>query len=221
MDEVKAAVEEEQTQQAENPVDQALATTNGGLVNRRFWTDMGAIGKAYKIANMLCKSKMVPQAYQGNPIDCMIAMEMTERTNFPLLMVMQNLYVIQGKPSWSGQFCTAVVNASGRFSPLEFVQLTNEDGSTKGYFARATRLSDGKVCDGPPVDWDMVKGEGWLSKSGSKWKTMPELMFRYRAAAFFVRTHCPDLLCGLQTAEEVQDVKGYEQPKQTEVITFD
>ena len=219
MDEVKTP-ETEQVQERQE-AEQAIVTTKEDIASRGFWTDMNAIGKAYKIAGYICKSKMVPQAYQNNPIDCMIAMEMTSRTNFPLLMVMQNLYVIQGKPSWSGQFCTAVVNASGRFSPLEFVQLTNEDGSTKGYFARATRLSDGKVCDGPPVDWDMVKGEGWLSKPGSKWKTMPELMFRYRAAAFFVRTHCPDLLCGLQTAEEVQDVKGYEQPKETTVITLD
>ena len=214
MDELK----EEKVEQAQEEA--ALVTAEGAANMRGFWTDMNAIKAAYKIANMLCKSSLVPQAYKQNPVDCMIAMEMTSRTNFPLLMVMQNLYIIQGKPSWSGQFCTAVVNASGRFSPLEFVQLTNEDGSLKGYYAQATRLSDGKLCVGSPVDWDMVKGEGWLSKSGSKWKTMPDLMFHYRAAAFFVREHCPDLLCGLQTAEEVQDVKGYEQPKETVTITI-
>jgi hypothetical protein len=54
-----------------------------------------------------------------------------------------------------------------------------------------------------------VKGEGWLNKSGSKWQTMPELMFRYRCAAFFARTFCPDVLNGLQTADEVRDVHGY------------
>ena len=219
MDEVKAP---EVEQQAPAPVaeEQAIANTGSNLP-AGFWTDPKAIGRLAQVASKLCSSNFVPQAYRGNWVDCMIAMELASRTNFPLMMVMQNLYVIQGKPSWSGQFCTAVVNNSGRFSPLEFVQLTNEDGSTKGYFARATRLSDGTVCEGPPVDWDMVKGEGWLSKSGSKWKTMPELMFRYRAAAFFVRTHCPELLCGLQTMEEVQDVKGYEQPKETTVITLD
>ena len=188
---------------------------------RNFWTDQSSIKTAYKMAQMLATSSLVPQSYKNNPVNCMIAMEMTNRTNFPLLMVMQNLYVIQGKPSWSGQFCTAVVNASGRFSPLSFVQLTNPDGSLRGYYAKATRLSDGSICEGSPVDWDMVKAEGWYDKSGSKWKTMPDLMFHYRAAAFFVREHCPDLLCGLQTVEEVQDVKGYEQPTQKTVISFD
>ena len=200
--------------------EQALVAAENAVPMTGFWTHMESIKSAYKIANMLCKSNLVPQAYKQNPVDCMIAMEMTQRTNFPLLMVMQNLYIIQGKPSWSGQFCTAVVNASGRFSPLEFVQLTNEDGSLKGYYAQATRLSTGKLCTGSPVTWDMVKDEGWYNKSGSKWKTMPDLMFHYRAAAFFVREHCPDLLCGLQTAEEVQDVRGYEQPKETVTITI-
>ena len=185
-----------------------------------FWTDAKSIKALSAIASKLCTSNFVPQAYRNNWVDCLIAMELASRTNFPLMTVMQNLYVIQGKPSWSGQFCTAVVNASGRFSPLEFVQLMNEDGSLKGYYAQATRLSNGKLCVGSPVDWDMVKNEGWFSKSGSKWKTMPDLMFHYRAAAFFVREHCPDLLCGLQTAEEVQDVKGYEQPKETVTITI-
>ena len=214
MDEVKTAPEQETALAAEKL--DAITPTG-----RNFWTDMTSVKTAYKMASMLSNSTLVPQTYKGNPINCMIAMEMTQRTNFPLLMVMQNLYVIQGKPSWSGQFCTAVVNSSGRFSPLTFVQLTNPDGTLKGYYAKATRLSDGAVCEGSPVDWDMVKKEGWYDKSGSKWKTMPDLMFHYRAAAFFVREHCPDLLCGLQTVEEVQDVKGYEQPKETVVVTFD
>ena len=215
MDEVKNQEVEVQEEQALATQEQAVAPLPLG-----FWTDAKSVKTLANVANQICKSSFIPQTYKGNWADCLIAMELASRTNFPLMTVMQNLYVIQGKPSWSGQFCTAVVNASGRFSPLEFVQLTYEDGSLKGYYAQATRLADGKLCVGSPVDWDMVKGEGWLSKSGSKWKTMPDLMFHYRAAAFFVREHCPDLLCGLQTAEEVQDVKGYEQPKETVTITI-
>ena len=201
--------------------EQGLVTTEQtAQLPMGFWTDAKSVKALASVANQICKSNFVPQGYRNNWADCLIAMELASRTNFPLMTVMQNLYVIQGKPSWSGQFCTAVVNASGRFSPLEFVQLTNEDGSLNGYYAQAIRLSNNKLCMGSPVTWDMVKNEGWFSKSGSKWKTMPDLMFHYRAAAFFVREHCPDLLCGLQTAEEVQDVKDYEQPKETVTITI-
>jgi hypothetical protein len=52
----------------------------------------------------------------------------------------------------------------------------------------------------------MVKSEGWLQKTGSKWQTMPELMFQYRAASFFGRLYAPDILKGMQTVDEVKDV---------------
>jgi hypothetical protein len=52
----------------------------------------------------------------------------------------------------------------------------------------------------------MASAEGWATKAGSKWKTMPELMLRYRAAAFFGRLYAPDILMGMQTAEEAADV---------------
>ncbi len=53
----------------------------------------------------------------------------------------------------------------------------------------------------------MAEAEGWSKKSGSKWKTMPELMLSYRAATFFGRMYCPDLLMGMQTQDELQDIK--------------
>ena len=52
----------------------------------------------------------------------------------------------------------------------------------------------------------MVKAEGWDSKTGSKWKTMPEQMFKYRAAAFWQRAYAPEISMGLQTAEEAIDI---------------
>jgi hypothetical protein len=53
----------------------------------------------------------------------------------------------------------------------------------------------------------MAKREGWATKSGSKWATMPDLMIRYRAAAFWGRLYIPELLVGIQTQEEVLDVQ--------------
>src|SRR5690606_28728464 len=52
----------------------------------------------------------------------------------------------------------------------------------------------------------MAHAEGWVSKNGSKWKTMPELMIRYRAAAFFGRLYAPEITMGMHTQEEVMDI---------------
>ncbi len=59
---------------------------------------------------------------------------------------------------------------------------------------------------GPWVTWAMVKAEGWLAKNGSKWKSMPDMMFRYRAAAFWQRLYAPELALGLMTTEEAADI---------------
>jgi len=52
----------------------------------------------------------------------------------------------------------------------------------------------------------MAEAEGWLGKAGSKWKTMPELMLAYRAAAFWTRLNCPEVSMGLHTSEEREDM---------------
>jgi hypothetical protein len=51
----------------------------------------------------------------------------------------------------------------------------------------------------------MAKAEGWSTKNGSKWKTMPDLMLRYRSATFLIRCTAPEIGLGLQTAEEIHD----------------
>lgn len=159
---------------------------------------------AQRVAKALASSSLVPKDYQERVDNCLIALEMANRVGASPLMVMQNLHIIQGRPTWSSPFIIGSINTCGRFSgKLDFRK--SGDGDSYGYEA-FIKGKDGNEIVGPKVDWTMVKAEGWLAKGGSKWKTMPELMFRYRAAAFFGRLHCPDILMGMQTAEEVIDV---------------
>jgi len=136
----------------------------------------------------------------------MIAMEMANRLKISPFEVMQNLDIIKGKPSWSSTFIIASLNSCGRFKPLRF-EFVGNDTKSDEYGCRAyTDDMDGNKIVGPMVTWLMVKAEGWLSKSGSKWQTMPELMCQYRAASFFGRLYAPDILKGMQTVDEVKDV---------------
>lgn len=163
----------------------------------------GGFEHTQRVAMMLSKSDMIPKAYQGRVDNCIVALEMANRNNSSPLMVMQNLHIIQGKPSWSSTFIIASINSSGRFdSKLKFRK--SGTGDDYGYEAYAME-GDNEVV-GPKVTWKMVKTEGWFDKAGSKWKTMPELMFQYRAAAFFGRLHTPEIMMGMQTSEEVIDV---------------
>jgi hypothetical protein len=176
-------------------------TTKGGA-----FSTISNFEDAQRMAKMLATSDLVPKNYQGNIPNTMIALEMANRINVSPFQVMQNLDIIQGKPSWRSTFIIAALNSCGRFKPLKF-EFVGSDTQSDSYGCRAyTDDFDGNRITGPLVTWLMVKSEGWLSKVGSKWKTMPELMFQYRAASFFGRLYAPDILNGMQSVEEVKDV---------------
>jgi hypothetical protein len=169
------------------------------------YADEKSFELAQRIAKALAASDLVPVTYKGKVENVMIALEMANRVKASPIMVMQNLNVIQGKPSWSSSFIISVINSCGKFSPLRFK--IEGTGETLSCYAFA-KDSEGNECISPTVTMQMAKEEGWLSKAGSKWKTMPELMIRYRCAAFFGRLFCPELLMGMQTEEEVLDVNA-------------
>ncbi|WP_366654478.1 hypothetical protein [Fodinicurvata sp. EGI_FJ10296] len=163
-----------------------------------------AFESAQRMAKLLSQSRMVPQQYQNNLPDALVALEISQRTGSSPLMVMQNMHVIHGRPSWSSQFVIAALNSCGRFQPLQY----RVEGEGDGRVCVAwTRDRHGNVLEGPPVSIQMAKDEGWYGKNGSKWKTMPELMLRYRAAKFFGNLYAPDVLMGMQTAEEVNEIE--------------
>lgn len=159
-----------------------------------------------RIAKAFASSDLVPQAYQGNLPNCMIALDMAQRIGANPLMVMQNLYIVHGTPGWSSKFLIATVNTCGRFSALRYEWKGKPGDPDYGCRAWAVERETGERLDGIWVTWAMVKAEGWSSKKGSKWMTMPDQMFLYRSAAFWQRAYAPDLAMGLQTAEEVKDV---------------
>lgn len=161
---------------------------------------------AQRVAKMLSSSSLIPKEYQGNIQNTMIALEMANRIGASPLMVMQNLYIVHGKPSWSSTFIIAALNSSKKFSPVRFE--LGGDGEEYGCYAWAYDANNNEKLTGPKITMKMAKAEGWIDKNGSKWKTMPELMLRYRAAAFFGRLYAPEIMMGMQTMEEVIDISA-------------
>lgn len=186
------------------------------------WNDVNLMKQSFKTAEYISQSDLVPQTYKGKPANCLIALDMANRTGLAPTTVMQNLNIIQGRPAWSSQMCIALVNMSKRFSPLEFTFVGEEGTLSYGCYATATRLSDGQLVKGTTITLQMAKDEGWSTKAGSKWQTMPDQMLQYRAGAFFARTQCPDVLMGLLTQDECEDVWGSDdQRKKTVTISLE
>jgi len=158
-------------------------------------------------ATALSKSTLIPKEFQGNLSNCIIAMEIASRLQMPPLMVMQNLYVVHGKPSWSSQFLIAAFNQCGRFASITYGYVGEVNTDTYGCYAKSVDLRTGEILQGPTVTIAIAKKEGWHGKSGSKWQSMPELMLRYRAATFLVRTTAPELTLGFPMQDEIEDIR--------------
>jgi hypothetical protein len=167
-----------------------------GFNSQSSWELANRIGKAF------AASSLVPAQYQGNVANCIVALEMANRMGASPLMVMQNLYIVHGNPGWSSKFLIACFNQCGRFSSLRYEWTSDRTGCR----AWATEKATGERIDGPTVTVEMAKLEGWSTKSGSKWKTMPELMLMYRAAAFLIRTYAPEISMGLRTDDVIIDM---------------
>lgn len=197
-----------------------------------------------RLCKMYANSDLVPESYRISDkkaeskamANCMIAVSMAQRMNADHLMVMQNLDIIQGKPSWSSKFLIAIVNSCGKFERLEFewtdlgelrdVQFTDYDWQNgrkipvtkvvKGpvrnlkCVAHTRQKGSDKKMESTPITMEMAIKEGWYTKAGSKWQTMPEQMLQYRAASFWQKVHAPELSLGLQTQEEARDIVDVE-----------
>jgi hypothetical protein len=118
---------------------------------------------------------------------------------------MQNLYVVHGRPGWSAKFLVATFNQCGRFSAVRYEWAGERGKDDWGCRAWATEKATGEKIEGPLITIALAKSEGWYGKSGSKWQTIPELMLMYRAAAWMINTHAPEISMGLNTAEEMHD----------------
>ena len=161
----------------------------------------------HELANIFTNSSLVPRDFQRNQANCIIALDIAARLNLSPMMVFQQLYIVNGKPSWSSAFMISMFNERAKqFDRLEYCYAGQKNTPDRTCWCRAKLKATGEYVDGPPVTLRMAKAEGW----GKKWDSMPELMLKYRAAAFFIRTNCPEILFGLYSAEESQDIVAAE-----------
>lgn len=201
-----------------------------------------------RVCKLFSSSELVPDMYKtdltmkdGKPVNpeskamanCMIAIEMAQRIGASPLMIMQNMVIIYGRPSWSSKFLVATVNTCGRFEPLKYkitslgrvgkIPYTDYvwDGGRKKAvnkefdgtqidnlqcIAYTTAKGSDEIMESAPIDIKLAIQEGWYTKSGSKWQTMTRQMLMYRAASFWTNAYAPELSMGMKTEDEIRDI---------------
>lgn len=233
-----------------------LVKSTAGIQTFNFF-DANQFGVMQRVSKMFACSELVPELYRiggkgtGGVLNteekaianCMIAIETATRIGASPLMVMQNMNIIYGRPSWSAKFLAATVNGCGRYESIKY-KFTNK-GSLKGTeyteyvwndqarkklpvvkkfeqdvenwecIAYTKEKGKDEVLESIPVSVAMALKEGWYTKEGSKWKTMAQLMLQYRCVSFWTSAYAPELSMGMKTTEELHDIEDipYEEVK--------
>ena len=169
------------------------------------WNNTRMFNMSYKVAGFLSQSDLIPQAYKGNVGNCLIAIDISNRMGLSPMAVMQNSQVVRGKFSWTGSACKAMIDGCGRFRKPTVYREVGTIGTDSWGFYLEGEDKYGNIVKGVTVTVGMSKAEGWYNQN-PKWKSMTELMLKYRSAAFFMRTECAGLAMGFLTSEENEDI---------------
>lgn len=196
--ETKQEVSQQQTQVQTKQENKLVADFEHGIFG-----SSDSFKLAYQMSKAMSQSTIVPQHFQRNEANCLVAISQAQKMNLDPFTVMQNMYMIQGKISWKSSFLIAMINGSGKYD-ME-LQFEEEEKDGKPWSCRCWTTKNGRRVDGIKVTMSMADDEGWTKKNGSKWKTLPALMLRYRSASFFANLNCPELTTGFYTREEIID----------------
>jgi hypothetical protein len=164
--------------------------------------------EAMQFSEMLSKSQMVPRQYQGKPEDVLVAMQWGREIGLAPLQALQNISVINGKPSVYGDAAMALVQAS---PVCEGIEETIEGEGTANPTAICVAKRKGRSPVVAKFSVEDAKRAGLWGKQGP-WQAYPKRMLQMRARGFALRDAFPDVLKGLITAEEAQDFPDEARP---------
>lgn len=170
-----------------------------------------------RVAKVFADSDLVPKQYHRKIANCVLAITTAQRLGIDPIMFMQQSYMVGATPGIQAQLVIAMINKSPEFKgSLRYKMVGTPGQDDYGCYAYIKDKND-ELLEGPTVTIKMAKDEGWYSKNGSKWKTLPSQMLRYRAASFFGRVYAPETLMGFQTVDELQDIQDMKDitPKET------
>jgi hypothetical protein len=173
------------------------------------------ITEAMEFSKMLADSTMVPRAYQGKPQDIMVCVQWGYEIGLAPMQALQNIAVINGKPSVYGDAAMALVQAS---AVCEDVQEYFEGEGTPNPIAVCVAKRRGRKEVVAKFSVEDAKRAGLWGKQGP-WQAYPKRMMQMRARGFALRDAFPDVLKGLITAEEAQDYPDEAKPRQAKDIT--
>ena len=162
----------------------------------------------YELAEKIASSVLIAGSYRHKPADVYMGLEMSEKLGVNLGEFLNNVYISGGKPCMTTALMISLVNRSGKFKePIQFI--SKGEGDSLEVTAFAHLQSGNRVTAG--ITMKQAHQEGWTRNK--MYQSLPELMLRYKSAAFLIRTFAPEVtLSGIHSVEEMQDVEAKSLP---------
>lgn len=168
-----------------------------------YYLDTHKFEHAMRVANMLAKANMVPVAYRNSPADCLIAFNSAVRMGLDPLQFMQKTYVVHGKIGIESQLAIALMNKSKLFTDVIQYKYSGE-GAARECRAFAFTFATGAECY-EICSVQQAKDMGWWAKKDSPWPKQTDKMLAYRSAINLIRKYHPEVLFGMDIAEDLKD----------------
>ncbi|WP_125933023.1 hypothetical protein [Kiloniella majae] len=170
------------------------------------YTNPELFNQMYRAGTMLAKSQLVPKHLQKKQEDCTLVCIMALDLRINPIMLAQNIFFVHGTPGWKTTYLISCANQCGKLEhPITF----ETKGSGESLEVTATaKLKDkfGGKNISQSVSMAMAKAEGWTSNT--KYQSIPELMLSYRSATFLIRLHMPEVMYGMKTTDELDDIQA-------------
>ena len=180
-----------------------LSTNNRGFAPAN-------LTEAIQFSDLLASSSIVPKAYQGKPQDILVCVQWGYEMGLAPMQALQNIAVINGKPSVYGDAAMALVQAS---PVCEDVEEFFENEGSPNPIAVCIAKRKGRKPVTVKFSVEDAKRAGLWGKQGP-WSAYPKRMMQMRARGFALRDAFPDVLKGMITAEEAQDYPDEAKPVQ-------
>lgn len=158
--------------------------------------------KTKDIAKALSSSDLVPDHFRGKPANVLIALEFAFRHDIAPFAAMQSLFVVHGKPGMAATMAISLARKNNVWKKLDY-EVKGKDESLE-VTAVATLHDDTEIRN--TVTMKMAISGGWAKNP--IYKTLPEQMLKYRSATFLIRAHFPEVLFGMHTTDELDDIQA-------------
>lgn len=183
--------------------------------NQTFSLSPRNLDEAMKYAELLAKSSFVPKDFKGKPGDILVAVQMGAEMGLPPIQSLQNIAVINGRPSVWGDSALAICQNHPKYESIK----ENISGTGDSMVAECTIKRKGEEDYTVSFSVQDAKKAGLWGRQGP-WSSYPKRMLQMRARGFALRDKFSDALKGMITREEAQDIPREMKVVQEEEVTL-